>query len=149
MFPRISSRIVKAKQNNRNVYFSSAAIQPPLIKRTAIALPPPIKLTERAADRIKDMIKDKDDVVGVKVSVKRRGCNGYSYIMNYANHTELVSTKDEIVKSHGVTVLVDLKAIFFIVGTTMDYEETELSTEFTFINPNSKGECGCGESFNV
>ena len=145
---RMSYRIYLPPKNFHHL-FSSTPVTQAMGKRTTTALPPPITLTEKAADRIKDMIKDKDDVVGVKVSVKRRGCNGYSYIMNYANHKELESTRDEIVKSHGVTVLVDLKAVFYIVGTTMDYEESDLSTEFTFINPNSKGECGCGESFNV
>ena len=111
--------------------------------------PPPIQLTENAARRIKELMSTKEDAVGVKISVRRRGCNGYSYTMNYATEDEAKSTKDEVVNSHGVKVLVDPKAIFFIVGTTMDFEETELSSEFTFKNPNSKGECGCGESFNV
>ncbi|RYG96675.1 iron-sulfur cluster assembly accessory protein [archaeon] len=111
--------------------------------------PPPIKLSERAAARIKELIGDKDDVAGVRISVKRRGCNGYSYIMNYAKKDEMVKTKDELVAAHGVNVYVDPKAIFFIVGTEMDFKDDELSSEFTFTNPNSKGQCGCGESFNV
>lgn len=111
--------------------------------------PAPIILTERAADRIKELMSSKEDAAGVRVSVRRRGCNGYSYTMNYATQEDIKQTKDEIVNSHGVKVLVDPKAIFFIVGTTMDFVETELSSEFTFTNPNSKGECGCGESFNV
>ncbi len=115
-------------------------------KRLSLA---PISLTSKAADRIKDMIEGKDDVVGVHLSVKRRGCNGYSYIMNYANKADVAEGKDEIVENHGVTVLVDPKAIFFVVGTTMDYNETDLAAEFTFMNPNIKGECGCGESFNI
>ncbi len=125
----------------------------------------PIIITEKAADRIKDMIgnaNDKngnDDIVGVKLGVKRRGCNGYSYTMNYATNEDVLpatttndkksKTKYEIVQDHGVTIAVDPKAVFFIVGTKMDWSETELASEFVFINPNIKGECGCGESFNI
>ena len=76
------------------------------------------------------------------------GCNGYSYTMDYALQSEELK-KYEQVESHGVKVFVDPPAIFYILGTQMDYVETALSTEFTFVNPNSKGECGCGESFNV
>lgn len=111
--------------------------------------PDAIKLTENAAWRIKELLSEKPDAVGVKIGVKRRGCNGYSYTMNYADQAYLETTKDEKVSNHGVQVLVDPKAIFFLVGTVMDYVETPLSTEFTFTNPNSKGSCGCGESFNV
>jgi iron-sulfur cluster assembly accessory protein len=76
------------------------------------------------------------------------GCNGYSYTMDYALQSDDLK-KYEQVESHGVKVFVDPPAIFYILGTEMDYVETALSTEFTFVNPNSKGECGCGESFNV
>lgn len=111
--------------------------------------PPPIKVTERAADRIKELLSSKEDVSGVRISVRRRGCNGYSYTMNYAKADDPTVAKDEKVEAFGVKVYVDPKAIFFLVGTEMDYEETELSAEFKFTNPNSKGQCGCGESFNV
>ena len=68
--------------------------------------------------------KDDPDVLGVRVSVKKRGCNGYSYQMNYATSADLDKKKSEIVESHGVRVFVDTKAIFFIVGTTMDVRFT-------------------------
>ena len=116
---------------------------------TARKRPDPIKLTENAAARIKELMAEKPGSVGVKIGVKRRGCNGYSYTMNYADQEYLENTKDERVSAYGVEVLVDPKAVFFLVGTEMDFVETALSSEFTFINPNSKGSCGCGESFNV
>lgn len=68
--------------------------------------------------------------------------------MNYVAPSE-VSPKDELVEEHGVRVYVDGKAIFYVVGTTMDWVDTEIASEFVFSNPNSKGSCGCGESFNV
>ncbi len=111
-------------------------------------LPASIKLTQNAANRIATMLQGKEGALGVKVSVKKRGCNGYSYIMNYAMKDEDYKRFEEV-KSKGVSVFVDPKAVFFIVGTEMDFVETSLSSEFTFTNPNSKGECGCGESFNI
>ncbi len=135
----VCGRIHKALNSRLNRTFSSR-----LRDR-----PPPVVLTERAAKRIGELLSSKDDAAGVRVSVRRRGCNGYSYTMNYVTQNDVVTAKDEVLNAYGITVLVDPKAIFFIVGTTMDFVETELSSEFTFTNPNSKGQCGCGESFNV
>lgn len=109
----------------------------------------PIDITEGAAQRIKDLLSTQKDAVAVKIGVKKRGCNGYSYTMNYGTAEEKDSNKYEVATGFGVDVLVEPSAVFYIAGTVMDWEETELSAEFTFLNPNSKGECGCGESFNV
>ena len=123
-------------------------------KKPRSKLADPIKLTEKAAARIKELLEQKDNAIGVRIGVKRRGCNGYSYTMNYVVAEEDQDTissrdRDEVVACHGVQVFVDPKAVFFIVGTEMDFIETDVASEFTFTNPNSKGECGCGESFNV
>lgn len=104
--------------------------------------------TERAADRIKEILNGGNaaGALGIRLGVKRRGCNGLSYTLNYAFEKP---EKDLEMESHGVTVFIEPMALFSVVGTVMDWEETELSSEFTFNNPNSKGECGCGESFTV
>eukprot|EP01039_Chlorochromonas_danica_P004176 gene4176-4589_t len=139
----------KVSNSLLNTIQSSSFSTAPKVSSRLKERPAPIKLTEKAAARIQELTHDKEDVAGVRLSVRRRGCNGYSYTMNYAKTDEVAKTKDEVVRAHGVQVFVDPKAIFFLVGTTMDYKDDELSSEFTFTNPNSKGECGCGESFNV
>mmetsp|Transcript_21627 Transcript_21627/g.20916 ORF Transcript_21627/g.20916 Transcript_21627/m.20916 type:complete len:153 (+) Transcript_21627:60-518(+) len=127
----------------------AAPVEVAAAPRARAPRPPPITVTDRATTRIKEMIEDKEDVLGVKINVKRRGCNGYSYTMNYASIEDINSKKNESVVTNDITVLVDPQATFYIAGTVMDFEETELSSEFTFKNPNSKGSCGCGESFNL
>mmetsp|Transcript_7651 Transcript_7651/g.10904 ORF Transcript_7651/g.10904 Transcript_7651/m.10904 type:complete len:161 (+) Transcript_7651:218-700(+) len=108
----------------------------------------PIIVTESAADRIKELLAGENakGALGIRLGVKRRGCNGLSYTLNYAFEKP---EKDEEMEAHGVKVFIEPMALFNVVGTTMDWEESELASEFTFKNPNAKGECGCGESFNV
>lgn len=138
-----------AKMSRPSILLASSEHARAFSTPSARKRPDPITLTERAATRIRELMSQKPDCVGIKIGVKRRGCNGYSYTMNYADKEYLETSKDEKVQSHGVQVLVDPKAVFFLVGTEMDFVETALSSEFTFTNPNSKGSCGCGESFNV
>ena len=132
---------------------SSPPKKKPSKRRSLKSLIAPIKLTDRAVERIKEIIDSKPDekkgnIAGIRIGVKRRGCNGLSYTMNYVE-TDNIPVKDEVVEKGGVKVWVDPLATMHIVGTEMDYEETELASEFTFNNPNAKGECGCGESFNT
>lgn len=111
-----------------------------------------LSITETAAQRIKVLMARNSTeaaLYGVKLGVRRRGCNGYSYVMNYCYKPEEVQKLDEVVEDKDVRVVVDAKALMFIIGMEMDYIDNEIKSEFVFNNPNAKGMCGCGESFHV
>jgi iron-sulfur cluster assembly protein len=106
-----------------------------------------IKLSDNAATRIKEIMSSADNsTIGVRVGVKSGGCAGMSYVMEYAKKT---NPNDEIIEDKGVKVLIDPKAIMYLLGTEMDYKKEELSSNFVFKNPNETERCGCGESFKI
>ena len=108
---------------------------------------PIIKLTDNAANRIKEIMSSaKKEVLGVRVSVKSGGCAGLSYVMDYSKQTY---PNDEVVEDKGVKVFIDPKAIMYLLGTEMDYKQEKFSSQFIFKNPNETERCGCGESFKV
>jgi len=101
-------------------------------------------LTERAAGRIRELIDQNEKaLVGVRVGVKNAGCAGMSYTLD---PVETPASADDVVSAHGVDVYVDPKAVLFLLGSTMDYEESKLRSGFVFNNPNEVSSCGCGES---
>jgi iron-sulfur cluster assembly protein len=109
--------------------------------------PQVIRLTDAAAERIKYVMANATKpIIGVRVGVKNGGCAGMSYTMEYA---EQVAPADELVEDKGVRVLIDPKAILFLLGTEMDYKVEKLSAQFVFNNPNQTGACGCGESVQL
>ncbi|XP_069481821.1 iron-sulfur cluster assembly 1 homolog, mitochondrial [Ambystoma mexicanum] len=105
-----------------------------------------LTLTPSAVNKIRQLLKEKPDHVGLKIGVRTRGCNGLSYSLEY---TKAKGVSDEEVVQDGVTVFIEKKAQLSLLGTEMDYVEDKLSNEFVFNNPNIKGTCGCGESFNI
>ena len=110
---------------------------------------PIIKLSDNAANRIKEIMSDVESKsIGVRVAVKSGGCAGMSYVMEYAKE---VNPTDEIIEDKGVKVFVDAAAVMYLLGTEMDYKKEEFSSSFVFNNPNESERCGCGESlkFNI
>jgi iron-sulfur cluster assembly protein len=111
---------------------------------TARPRPQVMKLTDAAATRIKDLMsKSGRPIAGLRVGVKNGGCAGMAYTMEYA---ESANPTDEIVEDKGVKILIDPKAVLFLLGTEMDYKIDKLSAQFVFNNPNQTSACGCGES---
>ena len=106
-----------------------------------------IKLSQNAAERIKAiMSKAEDKAIGVRVGVKSGGCAGMSYTLEYAKD---VKPNEEVIEDKGVKVLIDPKAIMYLLGTEMDYKSEKFSSQFVFKNPNETERCGCGDSFKV
>ena len=114
---------------------------------TARPRPQVMKLTDAAAARIRDiMSKSEQPIAGLRVGVKNGGCAGMAYTMEYA---QSVNPTDEVVEDKGVKILIDPKAVLFLLGTEMDYKTDKLSAQFVFNNPNQTSACGCGESVQL
>jgi len=104
-------------------------------------------VTEAAASRVRELIaRAEKPVEGVRVGVKNGGCAGMSYTMDLA---ETAQKGDEVVETQGVKVLIDPKAVLFLLGTTMDFTVDKMSAKFVFKNPNETSACGCGESVSI
>ena len=106
-----------------------------------------MSLTDAAAERVRDIMANTDKpLFGLRVGVKNGGCAGMSYTMDFA---ESANPFDEIVEDKGVRVIIDPKAILFLLGTRMDFRRDKLSSGFVFENPNQTSACGCGESVAI
>ncbi|MFC3069909.1 HesB/IscA family protein [Phenylobacterium soli] len=109
--------------------------------------PKVVTLTEAAAARVKEiMAKAEKPYIGLRVGVKNGGCAGQEYVLEYA---EQAAPLDEVIEDKGVTILVEPKAVLFLIGSEIDYEVTKLSARFVFHNPNETDACGCGESVTI
>ena len=109
--------------------------------------PQVMKLTDAAAERVREIMANSGKpVVGLRIGVKNGGCAGMEYTMEYA---DAVKPSDEVVEDKGVKIMVDPKAVLFLLGTEMDYKVDKMSAQFIFNNPNQTGACGCGESVQL
>ena len=106
-----------------------------------------MRLTEAAADRIKELMAQSDHpIAGLRVGVRNGGCAGMAYTMEYAQQA---APTDEVVEDKGVRILIDPKAVLFLLGTEMDYKIDKMAAQFVFNNPNQTSACGCGESVQI
>ena len=106
-----------------------------------------ITLSTNAINKIKEiMSKAENSTIGVRVGVKSGGCAGMSYVMEYAKD---IKPNEEVIENSGIKVLIDPKAIIYLLGTEMDYKKEKFSSQFVFNNPNEIERCGCGESFKI
>ncbi len=105
-----------------------------------------ITLTPAAADRVRHFLAERGQGIGLRLGVRKTGCSGFAYVVNYADEIE---AGDRVFESQGVSVLVDPTSLGLIDGTEVDFVRHGLNEAFRFRNPNVRGECGCGESFSV
>jgi len=105
-----------------------------------------ISLTSSAAQRVRSYLDKRGKGLGLRVGVRKTGCSGYAYVIDYADS---IAADDAVFEDAGVKVIVDAKSLALIDGTEVDFVKDGLNEAFRFRNPNVKGECGCGESFNV
>ena len=109
--------------------------------------PKVITLTDAAAERVREIMANAEKAyVGLRVGVKNGGCAGQEYTFAYADQ---ISPLEEVVEDKGVTILIEPKAILFLIGSEIDYETTKLASKFVFRNPNQTDACGCGESVTI
>ena len=105
-----------------------------------------VTLSAAAADRVRSFLASRGHGVGLRLGIKRTGCSGYAYVVNYA---EDVGPGDTVFEDHGVKVVVDADSIALVDGTEVDFIKQGLNEAFKFKNPRARSECGCGESFSL
>lgn len=105
-----------------------------------------ISMTEAAAQRARTFLEQRGKGVGIRLGVKTTGCSGLAYVMEFVDSIE---DSDTVIEDKGVNIIIDGKSLVYLDGTEIDFVKEGLNEGFEFRNPNAKGECGCGESFNV
>lgn len=106
-----------------------------------------ISLTPAAASRVRELLaKQGQDALGLKLGVKPSGCSGFSYQLDFAREIEPGA---EVIEVEGIRLVIEPRAVMYVLGTEVDFVEDKLGAQFVFRNPNEKARCGCGESFSV
>ena len=105
-----------------------------------------VTLTQSAAERVRGFLETRGRGVGLRLGVKKTGCSGFAYVVNYADD---VGSGDVVFEDRGIKVIVDAESLRYVDGTEIDFVRQGLNEAFRFRNPNVRGECGCGESFSV
>ncbi|MBB4092561.1 Fe-S cluster assembly scaffold SufA [Brucella pecoris] len=103
-------------------------------------------LTDKAADRVREIIASRDGALGIRVGVKKGGCAGMEYTIDLVTEAK---AGDDVIEKDGAHVFIAPEAVLFLLGTQMDFEVTTLRTGFVFNNPNQTSACGCGESVEI
>ena len=105
-----------------------------------------ISMTEAAARHVQRSLEGRGKGAGIRLGVKTTGCSGLAYKLEFVDE---LAAEDLVFESHGVRVIIDPKSLVYLDGTELDFVREGLNEGFKFNNPNVRGECGCGESFNV
>ena len=105
-----------------------------------------VTLSAAAADRVRSFIASRGHGLGLRLAIKRTGCSGYAYVVNYA---ESIEPNDTVFEDQGVKVVVDAGSLALVDGTEVDFIKQGLNEAFKFRNPKARAECGCGESFSL
>lgn len=125
-----------------NSRFKTSAIGNPIVDY--------LKVSESALVEIKNLLNQrKEPCAGIRISVRTRGCSGLSYMVEYAIIDKNITKFDDLVIKDEVSIFIDPKASMFLIGSEMIYKNDDIYSGFDFVNPNEKGRCGCGESFQV
>ena len=110
-------------------------------------MPQVLSLTPAAVDRVRHLVASQGaGAAGIRIGVRTAGCSGLTYTMEFANE---IAPHEDVIEAGGVKVVIDPKAVMYLIGTEMDFVEDKLGASFQFRNPNEAGRCGCGESFTV
>lgn len=105
-----------------------------------------VTMTSAAADRVRTFLENRGKGLGLRLGIKTTGCSGLAYVLEFVDDT---NPDDDVFEVDGVKIIIDQKSLVYLAGVELDFVKEGLNEGFKFTNPNAKGECGCGESFNV